>query len=166
MTMTFMRSFVVTLLLLSQSASEAVVGHLSTNRNKIRAGEPFEIRFEAVNRGHEAIEIKTVAPELAMCGHFRVKVSRRGMTAEFPPPIKGPDIIGSCLYATQDIAPRHKYIESFWIGGDHELSIPGTYHVDVTYKLVYNKLGLPVRESPLEALFHSGFDIRVLEAEE
>jgi len=157
--------YVATCLTLSgQSTLGPVTGHLSINPSKIRAGESVEVRVEAVNRGHEPIQVASGAPETRMCGHFRVRIAGNGVTLQAPAPSEGPDIIGSCLYGGQNIAPGHKYTESFWIGRDGEFSQPGTYSIDVTYQLIYDNANTwPSPKSP-GARFHSQFKVIVEKA--
>jgi hypothetical protein len=152
--------FAIPFILFGQSTLGPVTGHLSINRNKIRAGESIEVRFEAVNRGREAIQVTTGAPESVMCGHFRVKISSDHVALEVPPLPQG-NIVGSCLSGAQDIAPGHKYAESFWIGRDGEFSRPGKYPIDVTYYFAYDKRGVFAHEGSPGARFHSQFTVTV-----
>lgn len=148
----------IPLMLSGQGTLGPVTGHLSINKARIRSGESLEVRFEAVNRGREPIGVLTGDPETAVCGHFRVKIVGDGVDLQFPRLLNGG---GSCLSGGKEIAPGHKYTESFWIGRGGELDRPGKYRLDVNYSLTYDKSStFPGPTSPHKH-FHKQFELTV-----
>jgi hypothetical protein len=135
-----------------------VRGHFSISRNKIRAG--IEVRFEAVNRGCEPIQVTTMGTPGIPAATFGWRSLTTALMCKSRRRYRR-ELIFSCISGAQDIAPGHKYTESFWIGRDGEFSRTGKYHIDVTYYFAYDKRGAFAHEGSPGGRFDSQFTVTV-----
>jgi len=85
-------------------------------------------------------------------------VSSNGATVEFPPALRGPDIVVSCLSSSQVIAPGEIFKDFLPMGSEQEFARPGKYHIHITYNLVY----VDVTDGKSHTVpFHAQFDLLV-----
>jgi hypothetical protein len=152
-------------LLFGQTALPQVVGSMVMERHTFTAGDPIDLRFQVSNTGRNSVQL-AVSDLYGPCGSpFHVKVrstSSLSLPRRFDKESNEHEFIESCSYGGRLLEPGRKYTEHFTLTRDNEqLRHPGSYHIEVTRYLSYDRRNvLPHVGSPL-ARFDSEFDVIV-----
>jgi hypothetical protein len=168
----------ILLLLFAQSALGQIEGQIVVAKKRASVGEPLPVEFQATNIGQQSVEIM-VADPYSLCGEYEIKITRGDAMkrttsgAELPKENEGKhEIATSCFFGSQKLAPRETYIEHIllnryferrgFFGGHIDLAHPGSYHVEITRNVAYDRAGvLPHSGSPV-LRFHSQFTLVIV----